>query len=89
MKITLAKAASISTLIAITGAALVYVATLAGDTRWVTIASTEKALLREYRLDALDLEYLRRKGEITEREQLRLDQLQIDIDELKDDLGYD
>lgn len=58
-----------------------------GDTRWVTVASTERALLREYRLDYLDLEYLQKNGIITERQQLKKDQLEIDIEELKEQLG--
>jgi hypothetical protein len=54
-----------------------------GDTRWVTVASTERALLREYRLGEIDLEYLEKKGIITERQQLKLDQLRVDIEELE------
>ena len=65
---------------------IVYAGLQYGDTRWVTIASTERALLRQYKLEVLDLEYLEKKSEITEREQLQLDQLRIDIEELEQEL---
>lgn len=56
------------------------------DNRYVTIASTERALLREYRLNEIDLRYLEKKGQITERQQLQLDQLRVDIEEIEEEL---
>lgn len=80
----------IALIIAVAGAvssAIVFAGLQYGDTRWVTVVSTERALLRQYRLDFIDLEYLEKKGAITEREQLKKDQLKIDIEELKEQLG--
>ena len=68
------------------GSAVLYAGVKWGDTHWVTIASTERALLRQYRLEFLDLEYLETKGWINERELLKKEQLQIDIEELKEEL---
>ena len=84
------KTLAIAFVIAITGfigSAMVWAGLQYGDTRWVTVASTERALLRQYKLDALDLEYLEKKGQITEREQLQLDQIRIDIEELEQELN--
>lgn len=83
------KALIIALIIAVTGATgsvIAWAGVQWGDSRYVTIASTERALLRQYRLDELDLEYLEKKGEITEREQLKLDRMRIDIEELQKEL---
>lgn len=60
--------------------------TLWGNTQWVTIASTEKALLHEYRKAAADLQWLYDQGQITPRQRNELDNLYIQIEELKEEL---
>lgn len=89
MKITLQIRDIVFICLLITGAmgAVGAVGTYAGDMRYVTIASTEKAQLRSLRLREIDLAYLERVGKLTERERLQLEQLRIDIKELEADLN--
>lgn len=80
----------IALVIAVAGAvssAIVFAGLQYGDTRWVTVTSTERALLRQYRLEFLDLKYLEDESLITPRQQLKKDQLEVDIEELKEQLG--
>lgn len=80
----------IALVIAVAGAvssAIVFAGIQWHDNRYVTIASTERSDLRRYRLQFLDLKYLEDENLITPRQQLQKDQLFIDIEELKEQLG--